>query len=160
MSRQVNLRQDTVASVSVACGGAGLMAMAVLQWHIAAHWVDLYAQYPMMGYSLEVVTKMPPDFLSSKLSQALVPTLVGIVSLIAALAFPRRMWVAALSVFAGAWAVTEGSMLVTPGAISSNLGPLAVLVHFIIAALFLGIGAITGALPAVAINWLRTRHAS
>lgn len=131
--------------------------MAVLQWHIAAHWVDLYAQHPMTGYMPEVVAKMPPDFLSSKLSQALAQALVGVVSLIATLAFPARAQVAALSVLAGAWVVTEGSMLVTPGVLSSNLGPLAVLVHFILSAIFLAIGAIAGALPGAGINWLRAR---
>lgn len=159
MNRQVSRRRDTVSRVAVACGGAGLIATAVLQWHIAAHWVALYAQHPMTGYMPEVVAKMPPDFLSSKLSQALAPALVGVVSLIAALAFPSRARVAALSVFAGAWAVTEGSMLVTPGALSSNLGPLAVLVHFILAAIFLAVGAIAGSLLGAGINWLRACHA-
>lgn len=158
MSQQANPQRHAVASVTVACGGAGLMAMAVLQWHIAAHWVDLYAQHPMIGYSPEVVAKMSPDFLSSKLSQALAPALVGVISLVAALAFPKRAWVAVFSVFAGAWAVTEGSMLFSQGALSSNLGPLAVVVHFILAALFIGIGAIAGALPGAMVNWLRTRH--
>ena len=159
MTRQASPQQDAVASVALACGAAGFIAMAVLQWHIAAHWVDLYAQHPMTGYTLEVVAKMPPDFLSSRLAQALAPALVGVVSLIAVLAFPKRAWVAALSVLAGAWAVTEGSMLFSPGALSSNLGPLAVLVHFIFAAILLGIGAVAGALPGAAINWLRARHA-
>lgn len=157
MSRQASERRDMVAGVAAACGGAGLLAMAVLQWHMAAHWVDLYAQHPMTGYTSEVVARMPPDFLSSKLSQALAPALVGVVCLIATLAFPGRARVAALSVLAGAWAVTEGLMLATPGAFSSNLGPLAVLVHFILSAIFLAIGAIAGALPGAGINWLRAR---
>ena len=144
-------------SVAVACGGAGLMAMTLLQWHIAAHWVDLYAQHPMTGYMPEVVAKMPLDFLSSELSQALALALVGVVSFIATLAFPRRAMVAALSVLAGTWAVTEGSMLATPGALSSNLGPLAVLVHFIFSAIVLAVGAIPGALLGAGINWLRAR---
>lgn len=159
MSRQVSKRRNTVAGVAAACGGAGLLAMALFQWHIAAHWVDLYAQHPMTGYMPEVVAKMPPDFLSSNLSQALAQVLVGILSLIATLAFPARARVATLSVLAGAWAVTEGSMLATPGALSSNLGPLAVLVHFIFSAIFLAVGAIAGALPGAGINWLRARHA-
>lgn len=157
MRRQVSEGWNTVAGVAVACGGAGLLAMALLQWHIAAHWVDLYAQHPMTGYMPEVVAQMPPDFLSSELSRAMAQALVGVVSLVATVAFPGRAPVVVLSVLTGAWAVTEGLMLVTPGAFSSNLGPLAVLVHFILSALFLASGAIAGALPGAGINWLRAR---
>lgn len=155
MGRKVIERRDALIRVAAVCGGAGLFAMVVLQWHIVAHWGDLYAQHPMMGHSPEVVAKMPPDFLFSKLSRALASTLVGVVSLIATLVFPGRAPVAALSVLVGAWAVTECSMLATPGVLSSNLGPLAVLVHFIFSAIFLAVGVIPGALLGAGINRLR-----
>lgn len=157
MNRQVSKRQNTVAGFAVACCVAGLLVMAALQWHIAAYWAGLYAQFPVTGYTPDVVAKMPPDFLMSKLSRALVQALIGIVALIATLLFPGRARVAALSVLAGALTVTEGSMLATPGALSSNLGPLAVLVHFAFSAFYLAVGAFAGALTGAGINWLRAR---
>jgi len=157
MSAQVSERRDMGAGVAAACFGAGLLAMAVLQWHIAERWIDLYSQYPLAGFKSAVVAKMPPDFLMSELSRALAQALVGVVSLIAMLVFPGRALLPAVCVLAGAWTVTEGSILFTPGVLSSNLGPLAPLVHFILSAIYLSVGMIAGALPGAGINWLRAR---
>lgn len=133
--------------------------MAALQWHIEAQWGTLYAQFPnpSTGYAPAVAARMQPDYLTSALSLWLAPTLVGLVALAATLAFPGRARRAALSVFAGAWIVTEGRMLATPGALSSNLGPLAVLVHFLLSAVLLGGGATLGAALGVVIHRLRSR---
>lgn len=155
--QRVGEDRDTILGVTLACGGAGVLVMVVLQWHMAVHWVDLYAQYPMEGHKPEVVAKMAPDFLFSELSRMLAQVLVFVFTLIAMLVFPSRWWLAALSVLSGAWLVPQVSMLFTPGTFSSNLGPLAVLVHFILSAIYLGIGMIAGVIPGVGINWLRAR---